>query len=71
MATARRRDAWERTAWVLAMIANCNRDPKKKATPYTPDDFNPMAARTKAAEPTVSVADLKTMFGRGKGQGQP
>lgn len=31
--------AWERTAALMAMIANVNRDPKKKSTPYTPQDF--------------------------------
>ena len=30
-----------RIASVQAMMANINRDPKKKSTPFTPDDFMP------------------------------
>ena len=26
---------------MMALIANANRDRKKKATPFRPDDFNP------------------------------
>jgi hypothetical protein len=32
---------WYKPAIVSAMIANANRDPKKKSRPYEPDDFVP------------------------------
>lgn len=34
------------TAQILSMLANQNRDPKKKATPYKPDDFMPKWGQT-------------------------
>jgi len=40
MAEGRNRAAWSRTATILAMLANCNRDPKKTG-PCSPDDYNP------------------------------
>ena len=27
----------------MALIANCNRDPKRKSSPFAGDDFNPYA----------------------------
>ena len=35
-----RRD-WGRTASLMALLANCNRDSKRKPSPYKPDDFMP------------------------------
>jgi len=36
---------WGQTASVLAMLANANRDPKKKPGAFRPEDFNPWAGR--------------------------
>ena len=48
------------------MIANANRDPKKKPTPFTPDDFNPMARRDRKKEGIAvtpeTIGDMKAMF---------
>lgn len=33
------RDAWRRSAMVCAVIANANRDPKRRRKPYTEADF--------------------------------
>ena len=44
MAQARQRSAWERTSWVLALIANVNRDPKRQPRPFRPADFDPYAS---------------------------
>ena len=66
MADAARREAWQHTAWLSAMIANANRDSKKKPSPFQPDDFNPMAARDKKADAIVvdesTIGDLKQLF---------
>ena len=43
MAQARQRSAWERTSWVLALIANVNRDPKRQPRAFRPADFDPYA----------------------------
>lgn len=48
MVEARRQEDWQHTAWLAAMIANANRDPKKKPSPFTPDDFNPLACRERS-----------------------
>ena len=54
---------------MLAMLANCHRDPKKKR-PFKPEDFDPYAGQEKH-EPEIRTSDLgvlKTVFvDRGKG----
>ncbi len=42
MSDGRSRERWEHTAFLAAMLANVNRDPKK-TKPFKPDDFNPFA----------------------------
>ncbi len=36
------RAEYYRAGEICATIANCNRDPKKRATAFTPEDFFPM-----------------------------
>lgn len=68
MAEAARREAWQNTAWLSAMIANANRDPKKKPSPFQPDDFNPLARKDRKAGAVVvndeTIGDLRQMFGQ-------
>lgn len=63
MAEARQRAAWGRTAAVLALLANCHRDPQR-GRPLRPADFDPYAGR--CAEParraTVGIAALQAVF---------
>ena len=69
MAEARCQDGWSHTSAMLAMIANANRDPKKKKSPYKPADFNPMLAERKTAGiplTTENIGILKTVFVDGK-----
>ncbi len=35
------RDRWNHTAAVLAMLANVNRDPKRRRRPFMPANFHP------------------------------
>ena len=60
MAEARTRDAWSRTASVMALLANCHRDPKRTRA-FKPGDFDPFA---KAAHPLakVGIEVLKDVF---------
>ena len=44
MAEGRARERWTHTSWLLAMMANVNRDPKRSRV-FHPDDFNPYARR--------------------------
>lgn len=42
MADAKMDQDWNHTSEVLALIANANRDPKKRREPFTSDDFHPL-----------------------------
>lgn len=69
MVEARRQEAWQHTAWVSAMIANANRDPKRRPQPFMPDEFNPMVKR--AETPGVilvtdeNIHDIRNRFENG------
>jgi len=43
MAEARGRDAWAHTSVLCALIANVNRDPKRRPRAFRPADFDPYA----------------------------
>lgn len=63
MADARRRDGWQHTSALLAMLANVHRNPKKKPQPFTPAEFNPLAdERKKPVKAKTGVRTLKTIF---------
>jgi len=63
MAEARRKDAWDRTSTVLALIANVNRDPKKTRA-FRPKDFNPYERRRTSGMPITkgNISVLKKVF---------
>ena len=63
MAEAKTKDAWSRTASLMALLANCHRDPKKTRA-FKPGDFDPFAKRTPLVK--VGVEVLKDVFLRGK-----
>lgn len=63
MAEARMKDAWSRTSSLMALLANCHRDPKKTRA-YRPSDFDPFGKN--ATPPTVGVGVLKDVFINGK-----
>jgi hypothetical protein len=57
MAEGKQRNDWSHTSVILALVANCNRDPKKRA--FTPDDFNPFGRKSKEQ---IGIDDVKAMF---------
>ncbi|MEW6249199.1 MAG: hypothetical protein AB1716_01005 [Planctomycetota bacterium] len=59
MAEARAKEAWGRTSALMALLANCHRDPKK-SRPSRPADFDPFARRKRV--PKVNVSILKEIF---------
>ena len=62
MAGARQQQEWSHTSALLAMLANCHRDPKK-TRPYKPADFQPHRTRTLPSPPTrADISVLKTVF---------
>lgn len=60
MAEARQRDEWTRTASMMALVANTQRDPKK-GRPFRPADFDPFQHAT-SRTPKVGVGVLKSVF---------
>lgn len=61
MAEARQRESWSRTASVMALLANTQRDPRK-TRPFRPSDFDPFAAKSVEPAGKVGVGVLKTVF---------
>ncbi len=47
MAEARQVDAWNHTALLAVILANANRDDKKKKQPFEIHDFHPFCERPK------------------------
>ena len=64
MCDNRLRTEWMRTAHVLCMMANINRDEKKKKTPFKPSDFMPFKNIDKTNNAKVlSMKELASLFG--------
>ena len=63
MAEARGRDEWGRTAALLALIANVNRDPRRGRA-FRASDFNPYEARRRTGVPitAANIGLLKQVF---------
>lgn len=61
----KRREEWSHTASILAMIANANRDRKKRKNPFKPSDFDPMHNQTDKPmrkDPAEVMSALKSAF---------
>ncbi len=63
MAEARAKDEWSRMSALLALLANCHRDPKKTRA-FKPADFDPFAKRP--APVPIDMDDLKAVFLEGR-----
>ncbi|MDW8265238.1 MAG: hypothetical protein RMJ52_07885 [Gemmataceae bacterium] len=61
MAEARCREAWAHTASMMALVANCHRDPMK-TRPFTPADFDPHRRRMDAPRVKVGIGVLSPFF---------
>lgn len=68
MVEARVKQQWSHTSVILALIANVNRDPKRRSEPFSPDEFNPFVVKRRE-EPIarVGVDMLKRLFIDGNG----
>jgi len=62
LAEARVKDEWSRMSALMAVLANCHRDPKKTRA-FRPADFDPFAKRSTPMP--VTMDDLKIMFLKG------
>lgn len=65
MAEAKQTDEWNRSAALMALLANAHRDPKKSRK-FKPSDFHPHLKRkhvaSKAKPPKVGIGVLKSVF---------
>lgn len=61
MLEGRQRSQWDHTASVLTMLANANRDPKKRRQPYRVSEFHPFAQKAKK-ERTKDISILWQVF---------
>jgi hypothetical protein len=68
MCEARERSEWSRMSSLMALTANCHRDPKKSRA-LKPKDFDPFVKS--ARPPRVGVEVLKDVFIDGKGPQHP
>lgn len=68
-AEARRAEQWDHTACLMALIANCNRDPKRQRRPYTPAQFHPFPGRLQKPKPKerAGVGLLRALLVDGRG----
>jgi len=66
MAETKARERWAHTSSLMALIANCNRDPKRRRRPWTPADFNPLGrpGRSRGGVPITAenIEDLKVFL---------
>jgi hypothetical protein len=54
MAEAKRQHDWNVASTIMALMAEMNRDRKRRRKPFRPDDFNPYVTRKPSPE-KVSV----------------
>jgi hypothetical protein len=72
MSRGRRIHDWGRSASIIAIIANANRNPKRRRRPYQPADFVPSDLRRVFRTPTghrmtkAALHSLKSMFRSGR-----
>lgn len=62
MAEARREHDWAIASSHMALLAEVNRDRKRRRKPYRPADFNPLITAKQPAIPT-SVQQLSAVLG--------
>ncbi len=61
MADGHGEDAWNRTAALLSLTFNMNRDSKKERARY-PDFFNPYAKKKTSIQVVECLGDIKHFF---------
>lgn len=67
MREARAEHDWAQTAHIKCMLAELNRDKKKRRKPFRPDEFNPLKTRATATKPLPApITALKVFLPRKK-----
>ncbi len=62
MYNGKRKHDYEVQSLAICVLANVNRDPKKKPKPFEPDDFNPLLE--KKSEGKGLIARMKQAWGK-------
>lgn len=68
MAEGRGRAEWARMSSLMALIANCHRDPRK-SRPASPADFDPTTRSARAACASEDLDEMDAEFDRVFGKG--
>lgn len=58
MARARMRHNWDGTSIIWATLLNINRDPKKRAKPFSPEEIHPFLTPQKQEEDNFELLRL-------------
>lgn len=69
MAKAKMTHDWDMTSTMWATIANANRDPKRKSTPFLPTDIHPFRQDEPEQKPTLPFSALKVLLNGWQGKG--
>jgi hypothetical protein len=64
MTDARRKEQWSHTSALMALVANVNRNPRKRSRPYSPIDFHPLVERIPTKQCKVGIHVLRDVFVR-------
>ena len=62
MATARRKDDWDRTAELWYVLANAHRDPEESPRPYTRDMVHPLRTADDYQPQHADLSGLKALI---------
>lgn len=46
---------WNQTSSLMALLANCHRDPKRRSQAFVPSDFNPFSQAAEDAAPLKKI----------------
>ena len=67
MAESRGRATWAIASSIMALVANVNRDPKRRRRPFRPSDFSPYSERRPRGIPLTAgnIDLLKDVFVKG------
>jgi hypothetical protein len=61
MAQTKRMDDWQRMAIPTTLLANIYRDRKKKPTPFTAEDFNPIRIPGRNKQKGIPLTDIQQL----------
>lgn len=61
MAEGRSKSLWSHTSEVLAIIAEANRDPEKRSSPFTASMFNPHVPKKSSKQTPLKVVSMREL----------